>query len=124
MNGRIVDSTGFSKTDGAVRRIVRLNIGLNNNRYDLDMLLRMSGELMDIDSHFVAEGEYNGDVEPTLVVTGLTEIGSEDLENNISVFSMLAGQDCIAYKLGGKGVLAYRLNWAGDKYEFDEQYFI
>jgi len=122
--GKIHASVGFNATDGQVKRVLRLNIGLNNNRYSVEELLEALGDFMDIDSHFIAEGEYNGDDEPTLVATGLSDLSLDIVQLNVSLFSMLANQDCIAFKLGGQGDLAYRSDWTGDRYEFDEQYFI
>ena len=124
MNGRIVDSTGFSKTEGAVRRIVRLNIGLNNNPFDVADIMYAVGFFMKIDSHSIEDGEYEGHDEPTLVVTGLTDYQFDDLKDILTALAFDLTQDCIAFKYGGKGDLAYRSDWTGDKYEFDEQYFI
>jgi hypothetical protein len=118
------DKAGFTATDGQVKRVLRFNIGLNNNRYSVQELLEALGDFMDIDSHFIVEGEYNGDNEPTLVATGLSDLSLDIVQLNVSLFSMLANQDCIAFRLGGQGDLAYRSDWTGDRYEFNEEYFI
>ena len=122
--GKIHASVGFNATDGQVKRVLRFNIGLNNNRYSVEELLKFLADFMDIDSHFIADGEYDGDDEPTLVATGLSDLSLDVIQPNVELFSLLANQDCIAFKLGGKGVLSYKLGWTSDRYEFDEQYFI
>ena len=118
------DKAGFTATDGQVKRVLRLNIGLNNNPHDFKTILEVVALFMTIDSHSIEDGEYEGQDEPTLVVTGLTDRSFDVIKDILTALSLDLTQDCIAFKLGGQGDLAYRSDWTGDRYEFDEQYFI
>lgn len=123
--GKINNSVGFSATDGQVKRVVRLNIGLNNNPHSVEDILDVVALFLSIDSHSVQIGKWEGADEPTLVVTGLTEISLDDIENIVAALTFYLTQQAIAFKYGGKGVLQYNPYYDGDeRYEFDEQYFI
>jgi len=118
------DKAGFTATDGQVKRVLRLNIGLNNNPFDVADIMYGVRLFMNVDSKFIKVGQYEGQDEPTLVVTGLTDRGFNVIKDILTAFSLDLTQDCIAFKLGGQGDLAYRSDWTGYRYEFDEQYFI
>lgn len=123
--GKITKSTGHSPLDGQVKRVVRLNIGLNNNPYDaVDIVALLNFLRIDVDRADVVDGEYNGDCEPTLVVRALTHHHPIILDSMMSMLADDLTQECIAYKIGGKGVLKYSPWFKGDRYDFDEQYFI
>ena len=122
---KIPNSVGFSATDGQVKRVVRLNIGLNNNPHSTEDILSAVALFLSIDSHSVQIGKWDGADEPTLVVTGLTERSLEDIEDIVSAMTLDLTQQAIAFKYGGKGILQYNPHYDGDeRYEFDEQYFI
>jgi hypothetical protein len=118
------DKAGFSQTDGQIKRVLRLNIGLNNNPFSADEILDVLPLFMKVDSHSVQTGEYEGEVEPTLVVVGLTDRSFDAIKDILTALSLDLTQDCIAFRYGGKGDLAYRPDFVGERYEFDEQYFI
>lgn len=122
---KIPNSVGFSATDGQIKRVVRLNIGLNNNPHSTEDILSAVALFLSIDSHSVQIGKWDGADEPTLVVTGLTEMSLEDIEDIVSAMTFDLTQQAIAFKYGGKGILQYNPHYDGDeRYEFDEQYFI
>jgi hypothetical protein len=118
------DKAGFTATDGAIKQVVRLNIGLNNNPHSTEDILGVLKIFLSVDSHSVQVGKWEGADEPTLVVTALTERGFDNIKAFVAELTTYLTQDCIAFKLGGQGDLAYRSDWTGDRYEFDEQYFI
>ena len=122
--GKIHASVGFSATDGQINRVLRLNIGLNNNPFSAEDILEALTLAMKIDSQFIKNGEYNGEVEPTLVVIGLTDRSFDAIKDFLTALSLDLTQDCIAFRYGGKGDLAYRPDFTGERYEFDENYFI
>lgn len=122
---QIPQSIGFTPTSGQVKRVVRLNIGLNNNPYDaVDIVALLNFLKVEVDRADVVEGEYNGDCEPTLVVRALTIHGPFVLDAIVETLTSDLTQECIAYKLGGKGVLKYNPNYEGDRYDFDDNYFL
>lgn len=123
--GQIIPSVGFSATDGQIKRIVRLNIGLNNNPHSTEDILSAVALFLSIDSHSVQIGKWEGADEPTLVITGLTERSIDAITDIISALTVDLTQDAIAFKYGGKGVLQYNPNYSGDeRYEFSDEYFI
>ena len=124
ITGKIPSSVGFSATDGQINRVLRLNIGLNNNPFGSEDILPVLELFMRVDSQFIKNGEYNGEIEPTLVVVGLTDRSFDAIKDILTALSLDLTQDCIAFRYGGKGDLAYRPDFVGERYEFDEQYFI
>jgi hypothetical protein len=123
--GAITGIVGFTKTDGAIKQVVRLNIGLNNNPHSTEDILSTVELFLSIDSHSVQVGKWEGADEPTLVVTGLTERSFDAIKDIVSALTLDLTQEAIAFKYGGKGVLEYNPHYQGDeRYEFDEEYFI
>jgi len=122
---KITNSTGHSSVAGQVKRVVRLNIGLNNNPYDaVDIVSLLNFLKVEVDRADVVDGEYNGDCEPTLVVTALTHHHPILFDAIVESMTEDMTQECIAYKIGGKGVLKYTPSFDGERYEFDERYFL
>ena len=125
--GAITGIVGFSKTSGIIRRVVRLNIGLNNNPlgHSYVSIVDMLRFYTKVDSASVQTGKWEGADEPTLVVTALTTDSLEEFSEYISQLAESLTQDAIAFKYGGKGVLQYNPNYSGaDRYEFSDEYFI
>lgn len=120
---QISRSTGHSQLDGQVKRVVRLNIGLNNNPYSEDEVIKAVKMFIDVDRTMIVNGEYNGEEEPTLVVVGLTTHSHGVVTDFVKAMCRVFTQECIPYKMG-KGELVYHPLYDGDRYDFDEQYFI
>jgi hypothetical protein len=119
------DKAGFTATDGAIKQVVRLNIGLNNNPHSTEDILGVLKVFLSVDSHSVQVGKWEGADEPTLVVTALTERGFDNIKGLVAELTTYLTQDAIAFKYGGQGVLEYNPNYEGDeRYEFNEEYFI
>ena len=121
---QIPQGVGFNPTSGQVKRVVRLNIGLNNNPYSADEVVKTVKMFADVDSTMIVNGEYNGDVEPTVVVVGLTTHSHGVVGEFVKALCRVLTQECIPFRLGGKGELVYHPNYEGDRYDFYEQYFI
>ena len=99
------------------------NIGLVNNPMDQAEIVTMLNLLAgDIPVHkYLAEGVYKSDVEPTLVVVYDDEnIGDTELET----LTQWMTQECIALKRNGVGRLIFNPNYTGDRFEFNDDYFI
>lgn len=104
------------------------NIGLNNNPKTTEQIIMTFKVNFFNDIVLFREdmGEYKESPEPTLIVEVLTEgVFFEgaviDLtEEMCDVYT----QESIAVKIDGEGHLVYNRNFEGEKYEFDEQYFL
>lgn len=122
--GQLDQAVGFRATDGQVKRVVRLNVGLNGSPFSADDIKSIIGNEIEIDSSFVHVSEWQGQEEPTLVVAGLTTKSEWSFSYDVKKLCDLLNQDAIAFKIGGKGVLQYRSQFTGTKDEFNENYFI
>lgn len=91
-----------------------LNIGLNNNPRTIDEIVSRIQPI-----HYrVDVGEYLGDVEPTLVIA----YDEEDID--IEWMCVWMTQECIASKVNGKGMITFNPTYNGEKFEFNQSYFI
>lgn len=106
-------------------RIV-LNIGLNNNPKQANEVAKIARERLGIDRATWATelGQYLEDSEPTLVLHGDTARAFHEIVNAIAKLSEDLTQECIAVKIGERGRLIYRETFTGDRYSFNEKYFI
>lgn len=99
------------------------NIGLvNNPREKEDIMFKLSMLVGDIPVHrFLAEGTYEGEPEPTLVVVYDDEsIKDSDLES----LTQWMNQECIALKRNGVGRLIFNPNYNKERFDFNDNYFI
>lgn len=108
-----------------MQRIV-LNIGLNNNPKQAHEVATIARERLGIDRATWATelGEYLQDAEPTLVLHGDTAAAFHEIVNEIANLSTELTQECIAVKIGERGRLVYDPKYTGDRYTFDEKYFL
>lgn len=119
-----MNNVGVTRADGVVRRPVRFNIGLENNKFNAKTVVSFLQVFCDVDSWHVCDGEYNGHPERTLVVVGLAYRPQEVFDKWVVSTAGVCTQDCIAYKYGGKGYLTYAHEYEGERFDFDERYFI
>jgi hypothetical protein len=104
-----------------------LNIGLGNNPLSAEQITNHFKRNFENDILAFEEVvmEWDGNPEPTLVV----EINSEgyflqeELGWLVNEMCHHYTQDAIAWELNGEGVLTYRSNYEGERYEFDRKYF-
>ena len=124
--GQLDQAVGFRATAGQVKRVVRLNIGLNNNPFSAPAIAFALHErgVVDIDKDFIDKGQWDGNDEPTLVITGLTSLSIDGFTKVIETMTKRLTQQAIAFKYGGKGVLTYDPSFTGAKDEFNEEFFI
>lgn len=101
-------------------KIVKLNIGLENNPYDFESIQWIFGASS---TSRVQIGEYNGEPERTAVVLAKVENDFDVLEY-VAKMALSFTQECIAVKIDDVGYLVYNPNFEGEKLEFDNQYFI
>lgn len=105
---------------------VVLNIGLNNNSKQAHEVATIARERLGLDRATWATelGEYLQGAEPTLVLHGDTAAAFHDIVNEIAKLSTELTQDCIAAKIGERGRLIYAPEHTGERYTFDEKYFL
>jgi hypothetical protein len=98
------------------------NIGLNNNPHNVSQILdRLDSLVGDIHIDYrIADGQYNGEHEPTLVVVYDDETMTE---RALEYLTMWMEQECIAYKRNGEGCMVFNPVML-ETFEFDNQYFI
>lgn len=105
---------------------IEMNIGLNNNPSTAE---RLTGALQ---SYFegstvrtqVQTGEWDGGDEPTLVVELYNDISEFELREFVVFNTIALTQDAIAFRFNGVGELVFNDNYTGERYPFDEKYFL
>lgn len=91
-----------------------LNIGLNNNPRTINEIIAYIQPI-----HYrIDVGEYVGEVEPTLVIA----YDEDDID--IEEMCVWMTQECIAAKVNGKGLMIFNPGYDGEKFEFNQDYFI
>jgi len=108
-----------------MQRIV-LNIGLNNNPKTANQIATIARERLGIDraTWATSMGKYLEDSEPTLILHGDTTSAFHEIVNEIAKLSTDLTQECIAVKIGERGRLIYAPEHKGERYDFNEKYFI
>lgn len=103
-----------------------LNIGLNNNPLSASQVAKVARERLGLDRATWATevGEYLQDAEPTIVLHGETSKAYDQIMYLAKELSEDLTQDCIAIKVDDQGHLVYPETFTGERYEFDENYFI
>lgn len=100
---------------------VILNVGLGNNPYGFDVLRDYFSDGKSAKVVEYAVGQWDGCEEPTCVV-------SFEMDGDVRQFvEKLCGwttQTAIAVKVDGVGDLVYEPSYEGERYTFDERYFI
>ena len=115
-----VDLTDF--INRKLGRVMSINIGMNNNPMNKGELVNYIATEFDLMAYIFDWSEYNGAKEETFV--GTINIGNKDAVKVAEGLCELLTQDCIAIEVGGVGHLVYNPNYKGERYEFDNQYFI
>lgn len=103
--------------------MVELNIGLNNNPYSFEQCSRIL-DLMFRAKSRLDISQWVENPEPT-VVSRITE--NWEVSDILSVIERLCvtlEQDAIAIKIDGIGYLVYRPDYVGERYSYDERFFI
>ncbi len=103
---------------------IGLNIGVEEPKQQLSRtLISLLGYYALDKVRTDEEGVYKGSGERTLIACFETT-SSESLEKVLEYLCSDLKQECIAYKLNGVGAIAFNRNYEGEKFEFNEEYFI
>ena len=110
---------------------VIFNIGLNDNPFDFEGVKRKLSNMNSYehniflnDDFVLRDSVYNGKYEPTLVCSGKYYGRLSALVNIVECLCKTFGQECIAVKWQGVGYLVYNVKYKGEKYTFDNNFFI
>lgn len=100
---------------------IEINIGLNNNPLPASEILKY----FDIsDEHNVQLGEWVGADEPTLVIEINRDIEYYRVKMFIINLTKRLTQEAIAFRFNGVGEIVFNENYTGERYPFDEAYFL
>lgn len=104
---------------------IKLNIGLENNPYTYQKVV----ELIDWTygkSKISRQqtGEYNGEPERTAVFLTESSYNVNKILRAVEVLTEIFTQECIAVKINDVGYLVYNPEYKGEKFEFNNEYFI
>ena len=105
-------------------KTVKLNIGLENNPFDFEQIIEQFSIFNKIISARIEVGEYNGEPERTAVIEVESGIDTNKSLSQTEYLTKLFTQECIAVKIDDVGYLIYNPNFEGEKFEFDQKYFI
>ena len=105
---------------------IKLNIGLENNkaRFHSQVELRVWMFFNDLKISRQQTGEYNGKPERTSVFLTSSKKSVETILKTVEILTELFTQDCIAVKINDVGYLVYNPEYTGEKFEFNNEYFI
>ena len=106
---------------------IEINIGLNNNPVTAKILTLF------VNASFVGRrsakteiqiGEWEGADEPTLVVEVFSTESQFVIKELVETLVEVCTQDAIAFRFNGDGELVFNDNYTGERYPFDENYFL
>ncbi len=102
-----------------------LNIGLNNNPLSQEEIINKLREDYAIDTCKFGIGRYEDEHEPTLVVILDSPYArTSHFIKKIEELATILTQNCIAVSTDQFDLLVYSQNYNGQRYKFDNQYFI
>lgn len=102
-----------------------INIGLENNKRNTPLILQyLRKKVFTFSKYNIKVGEYNGESERTLVIQGKLKINDKEFIEVIDYLNEYCTQECISYKLNNVGTLQYNKDFQGERYTFDNQFFI
>lgn len=105
-------------------KTITANIGLENNPMSVDQLKYSLTSLFANPKFKLAESEYLGAFESTLVMQFESSNSFEYLKSVFSGVCVPTEQECIAIHNGDEGCLVYPPSYTGEKYEFVDEFFV
>ena len=108
---------------------VEFNIGLKNNPLEPEeiktVMKGLGFNIFGTTPHYIFNGQYLGDVEPTFVITSSTTMDENAIHAAVASLAEYTTQACIAILLNNsKGELIYHPNYTAKRQEFNHNYFI
>ena len=103
---------------------IEINIGLNNNPCTAQENVMYLVSLYTSVKHNVQLGEWDGGDEPTLVVELFSDINKLELREFVEFYTIFLTQEAIPFRFNGVGELVFNESYEGERYPFDEKYFL
>ena len=103
---------------------IEINIGLNNNPFTAQEIVMPFVSSYTSVKNNVQVGEWEGADEPTVVMEFYTDSSQNDIRVMIQGLVYVLTQDAIAFRFNGDGELVFSSHYTGERYEFDENYFL
>lgn len=103
---------------------IEINIGLNNNPCTAQEIVMPFVEMYKSIAHSVKMGEWAGADEPTLVMEFYTEDKFSKIHTILLGLTQTLTQDAIAFRFDEIGELVFNENYTGERYPFNEKYFL
>ena len=106
---------------------IKLNIGLENNPKSFTEVSKNTNWMLCFGLFESREevGEYEGKPERTAVIKLTNDVDSEStVIEFVEYLTTIFIQDCIAVKINDVGYLVYNPEYKGEKFEFNNEYFI
>ena len=101
-----------------------MNIGLNNNPCTAQEIVSVFTSMYQSIKHNVQVGEWDSSEEPTLVIEFYSVVSMAGMLSSVSTLTRVLTQDAIAFRFNGVGELVFNENYTGERYPFDENYFL
>lgn len=105
---------------------IEINIGLNNNpatAESITIFLNAYFRGRDFKTD-IQVGEWEGGDEPTLVVEVLSTESQLVISELVEDLVDICTQEAIPFRFNGEGELLFNDNYKGERYPFDENYFL
>lgn len=109
---------------------IEINIGLNNNPYKAEQIIDLlngyfyGNNLQPDIKTDIQTGEWDGGDEPTLVVEVFSNNRQLVISELVYDLAAVCTQDAIAFRFNGVGELVFNAEYKGERYPFDEAYFL
>ena len=103
---------------------IEINIGLNNNPFTAQEIVSQFASSFESLKHNVQVGEWEGADEPTVVMEFYTDSSQDDIRMLFQGLVYVFTQDAIAFRFNGDGELVFSSHYKGERYPFDEAYFL
>ena len=103
---------------------IEINIGLGNNPFTAQQIVSPFVTEFTSIKHNVQVGEWDGADELTLVMEFYTDESIDIFRKAMQSLTKTLTQDAIAFRFNGVGELVFNDNYTGERYDFDENYFL
>jgi hypothetical protein len=107
-------------------RTFQVNIGMDNNTLTKEQLVDffMEHKRFRLMAYTFQDGEFQGKSEETFVAMFENSVSEGRTLVEFELICDLLDQESIALRLEGGDVLAFNPNYKGDKYKFNDEFFI
>lgn len=108
-------------------KIIAVNLGLENNPIQFPSTIAnlfYEAGFNTITKASIRKGEYLGEEERTLTFYTSSRDSNQKIRAAFRQLCQVFGQECIALKINGKGYLEYNNKYQGERFDFNDDFFI